>query len=249
MCDLPETWKSTHPHCAEKVKVSQCFRCFWILGNDDAIISVDGSVLEDRPVLRTTRSGRKSMFFHYLFGRSGESLSSSTLATDFGFEFEGYELRKYSLDLFLGVLIFETAYYELQAEPQFDLGGLFALMKDNPANFKWIQMRIERLWPRWVRAFQTLEDKQNWTLSQRPRRRVRFTYGFFYAHSFRRMVSAFKVLLHLGLLTKESGFKFGEKSLKGGPLGELVQWSDLIASLYILGHDIVISSEILTFTR
>lgn len=25
---------------------------------------------------------------------------------------------------------------------------------------------------------------------------------------------------------------------KGGPLGELIQWTDLIASLYILGHDV-----------
>jgi len=53
----------------------------------------------------------------------------------------------------------------------------------------------------------------------------------------------------MGFLTKESGFKFGEKSLKGGPLGELVQWSDLIASLYIIGHDLIISSELNTFKR
>ena len=25
---------------------------------------------------------------------------------------------------------------------------------------------------------------------------------------------------------------------KGGPLGELIQWTDLISSLYILGYDI-----------
>ena len=30
---------------------------------------------------------------------------------------------------------------------------------------------------------------------------------------------------------------------KGVPLGEMVQWSDLIASLYALGHDITISAE------
>ena len=69
---------------------------------------------------------------------------------------------------------------------------------------------------------------------------------FFFSLNF---TFVFQALLHLGFLTKESGFKFGEKSLKGGPLGELVQWSDLIASLYILGHDLVISSEIKTFTR
>jgi len=30
----------------------------------------------------------------------------------------------------------------------------------------------------------------------------------------------------------------------GGPLGELVQWSDIISSLYILGHELTITSEV-----
>lgn len=29
----------------------------------------------------------------------------------------------------------------------------------------------------------------------------------------------------------------------GGPLGELVQWSDLICTLYVLGHQLTITSE------
>lgn len=109
---------------------------------------------------------------------------------------------------------------------QSDIGGLFALMKDNPVNFEWIKGRLRRLWPSWVAAYERLFAKQGWTLEKRVRKRV---------------------LLHLGLLTKETGLKFGEKSLKGGPLGELIQWSDLMASLYILGHEIIISSEIRTF--
>ena len=35
----------------------------------------------------------------------------------------------------------------------------------------------------------------------------------------------------------------------GGPLGELVQWSDIISSLYILGHDLVITSEVEQLTQ
>ena len=54
----------------------------------------------------------------------------------------------------------------------------------------------------------------------------------------------FQVLVHLGLLTKESGFKIAETAVSGGPLGELVQWSDLITSLYLLGHDIRISASL-----
>uniref|UniRef100_A0A8C1TMZ8 alpha-1,6-mannosyl-glycoprotein 6-beta-N-acetylglucosaminyltransferase n=1 Tax=Cyprinus carpio TaxID=7962 RepID=A0A8C1TMZ8_CYPCA len=53
-----------------------------------------------------------------------------------------------------------------------------------------------------------------------------------------------KILVHLGLLTKESGFKIAENAFSGGPLGELVQWSDLITTLYLLGHDIRISASL-----
>lgn len=34
--------------------------------------------------------------------------------------------------------------------------------------------------------------------------------------------------------------KFLDRAFKGGPLGELVQWSDLISALYILGHKLEI---------
>ena len=35
-----------------------------------------------------------------------------------------------------------------------------------------------------------------------------------------------------------------ENAYSGLPLGEMVQWSDLIASSYILGHNITLSSEL-----
>uniref|UniRef100_A0A3P9LBH0 alpha-1,6-mannosyl-glycoprotein 6-beta-N-acetylglucosaminyltransferase n=1 Tax=Oryzias latipes TaxID=8090 RepID=A0A3P9LBH0_ORYLA len=60
-------------------------------------------------------------------------------------------------------------------------------------------------------------------------------------------ISAFilrQILVHLGLLTKESGFKIAENAFSGGPLGELVQWSDLITTLYLLGHDVRISASL-----
>jgi alpha-1,3(6)-mannosylglycoprotein beta-1,6-N-acetyl-glucosaminyltransferase len=53
----------------------------------------------------------------------------------------------------------------------------------------------------------------------------------------------------LGFLTKETGLKMAEKAGKGGPLGELVQWSDLLAASHILGHTLLISSETNTFLR
>ena len=36
--------------------------------------------------------------------------------------------------------------------------------------------------------------------------------------------------------------RFFQYAYQGGPLGELVQWTDLICSLYILGHDLNISA-------
>ena len=58
------------------------------------------------------------------------------------------------------------------------------------------------------------------------------------------MFPILQVLIHIGALTDKSGFHFAENAGKGGPLGELVQWSDLIASLYALGYNIDFSTEI-----
>ena len=53
-----------------------------------------------------------------------------------------------------------------------------------------------------------------------------------------------QILVHIGALSDKSGFKFAENADHGGPLGELVQWSDLIASLHLLGHSVDFSTEI-----
>lgn len=53
-----------------------------------------------------------------------------------------------------------------------------------------------------------------------------------------------QILVHIGALSDKSGFKLAENADHGGPLGELVQWSDLIATLHILGHRISFSTEI-----
>lgn len=45
------------------------------------------------------------------------------------------------------------------------------------------------------------------------------------------------------MLAEEKTLHFAETAGKGGPLGELVQWCDLISSLYVLGHDITVTVE------
>ncbi|XP_062972676.1 alpha-1,6-mannosylglycoprotein 6-beta-N-acetylglucosaminyltransferase A [Elgaria multicarinata webbii] len=100
----------------------------------------------------------------------------------------------------------------------FDL--LYKMMSRHE-EFRWMMLRIRRMADTWIEAIKSLAEKQH--LEKRKRK---------------------KVLVHLGLLTKESGFKIAENAFSGGPLGELVQWSDLITSLYLLGHDIRISASL-----
>ncbi|KAG7268531.1 hypothetical protein CRUP_012168 [Coryphaenoides rupestris] len=87
--------------------------------------------------------------------------------------------------------------------------------------FRWMMLRIKRMADPWLTAVHSLASKQD--LGKRRRK---------------------KILVHLGLLTKESGFKIAENAFSGGPLGELVQWSDLITTLYLLGHDVRISASL-----
>lgn len=53
----------------------------------------------------------------------------------------------------------------------------------------------------------------------------------------------FKVLFLLGLLSDDLGWNIAENAFKGGPLGELVQWSDIISAIYTLGHDIAFAKS------
>ncbi|KFP26461.1 Alpha-1,6-mannosylglycoprotein 6-beta-N-acetylglucosaminyltransferase A, partial [Colius striatus] len=106
------------------------------------------------------------------------------------------------------------------AEIRINFENLYKMMSRHE-EFRWMMLRIRRMADTWIEAIKSLAEKQN--LEKRKRK---------------------KILVHLGLLTKESGFKIAENAFSGGPLGELVQWSDLITSLYLLGHDIRISASL-----
>ncbi|PKU33412.1 hypothetical protein llap_16284 [Limosa lapponica baueri] len=106
------------------------------------------------------------------------------------------------------------------AEIRINFDNLYKMMSRHE-EFRWMMLRIRRMADTWIEAIKSLAEKQN--LEKRKRK---------------------KILVHLGLLTKESGFKIAENAFSGGPLGELVQWSDLITSLYLLGHDIRISASL-----
>ncbi|CAB1344914.1 unnamed protein product [Coregonus sp. 'balchen'] len=53
-----------------------------------------------------------------------------------------------------------------------------------------------------------------------------------------------QILVHVGFLTEESGDVFSPKVLKGGPLGEMVQWADILTALHVLGHNLKISMSL-----
>ncbi|CAM5103269.1 unnamed protein product [Natator depressus] len=50
-----------------------------------------------------------------------------------------------------------------------------------------------------------------------------------------------QILIHIGFLTEESGDVFSPRVLKGGPLGEMVQWADILAALFLLGHSLKVT--------
>ncbi|XP_058479414.1 alpha-1,6-mannosylglycoprotein 6-beta-N-acetylglucosaminyltransferase A-like isoform X2 [Solea solea] len=92
---------------------------------------------------------------------------------------------------------------------------------ENKVQLQWIHQRIKSMADAWVDAGNSLSAKYNLT-----GRKVKH------------------ILLHPGALTDESGFKIPQYASKGGPLGELVQWSDLIATLHVLGHRLHISASL-----
>ena len=57
------------------------------------------------------------------------------------------------------------------------------------------------------------------------------------------------MLVHIGVLAEENHLHFAATAGKGGPLGELVQWCDLIMSLYVLGHEVQVTVDHQEFTR
>lgn len=104
--------------------------------------------------------------------------------------------------------------------------SLLNLLTDEKGlKFRWIKARIVQMWPHWQTAFSALKIKRDFSKTVKK-----------------------KILIHIGLLSNENKLHFAEEAGKGGPLGELVQWSDLITSLYILGHDIIVTADLLSAT-
>uniref|UniRef100_A0A3Q3W5T0 alpha-1,6-mannosyl-glycoprotein 6-beta-N-acetylglucosaminyltransferase n=1 Tax=Mola mola TaxID=94237 RepID=A0A3Q3W5T0_MOLML len=98
------------------------------------------------------------------------------------------------------------------------LKGLDPLL-ENIIQYRWIHQRIRSMEDIWVEAGRSLSAKYNLTGRK-----------------------AKQILVHPGVVTDQIGM--ARAAFSGGPLGELVQWSDLISTLHILGHQLHLSASI-----
>uniref|UniRef100_A0A671VFI9 alpha-1,6-mannosyl-glycoprotein 6-beta-N-acetylglucosaminyltransferase n=1 Tax=Sparus aurata TaxID=8175 RepID=A0A671VFI9_SPAAU len=102
-----------------------------------------------------------------------------------------------------------------------DLTVLLDQVGTGKESLSFMKRRIRRLAQQWATAANRLDAK----LEQRWRDQK-------------------KILVHVGFLTEESGDVFSPKVLKGGPLGEMVQWADILTALHVLGHNLKISMSV-----
>nr|XP_039267160.1 alpha-1,6-mannosylglycoprotein 6-beta-N-acetylglucosaminyltransferase A-like isoform X1 [Styela clava] len=98
--------------------------------------------------------------------------------------------------------------------PRKNLTAIIDLFEGNE-DFTWMKNRIASMEQLWIKSAST-----------------------FFQTKLKIPLHKKKIHVHIGLMD----LGIGKNAMSGGPLGELVQWSDLISSLYILGHDIVITS-------
>ncbi|XP_030646324.1 alpha-1,6-mannosylglycoprotein 6-beta-N-acetylglucosaminyltransferase B [Chanos chanos] len=108
-----------------------------------------------------------------------------------------------------------------QAVLRSDLGPLLEKVGSGKESLSFMRKRIHRLAAQWAAAARRLDQRlrAHWREQKR-------------------------ILVHVGFLTEESGDLFSPKVLKGGPLGEMVQWADILSTLYILGHHLKISVSV-----
>ncbi|KAI4822266.1 hypothetical protein KUCAC02_007825, partial [Chaenocephalus aceratus] len=101
---------------------------------------------------------------------------------------------------------------------QSDVGALLEQVGTGKESLSFMKRRMRRMSAQWASAARRLDDRlrSHWREQNR-------------------------ILVHVGFLTEESGDVFSPKVLKGGPLGEMVQWADILTALHVLGHNLKIS--------
>ncbi|XP_076818912.1 alpha-1,6-mannosylglycoprotein 6-beta-N-acetylglucosaminyltransferase A-like [Clavelina lepadiformis] len=135
------------------------------------------------------------------------------------------------------------------AEVRNDLTSLISKLEECGSVCKWIGDRVKAMVPSWTDTSKTVSKMMSLGATEQNIREDLITNktDWFNPNEAKDFIGVgtprikLTILLHMGLLTKAYGLNFGEAAWVGGPLGELVQWSDLMAALHILGHDIILS--------
>nr|AAH62354.1 MGAT5B protein [Homo sapiens] len=115
---------------------------------------------------------------------------------------------------------------KVQAVFRSNLSHLLDLMGSGKESLIFMKKRTKRLTAQWALAAQRLAQKLGAT--QRDQKQI---------------------LVHIGFLTEESGDVFSPRVLKGGPLGEMVQWADILTALYVLGHGLRVTVSLKELQR
>ncbi|XP_058948296.2 alpha-1,6-mannosylglycoprotein 6-beta-N-acetylglucosaminyltransferase A-like isoform X2 [Pocillopora verrucosa] len=108
------------------------------------------------------------------------------------------------------------------AEMRFELDQTF-IDTLNKLNLRWMRERITRMWPQWVAAAKQFTAEG----SLRRKHHVKKIFIFFGTYAYQPL--------------------WLDMAFTGAPLGEMVQWSDLVAALYILGHEVTLSVNSTTY--
>ncbi|CAI9543778.1 unnamed protein product [Staurois parvus] len=116
---------------------------------------------------------------------------------------------------------FSKPHPKKQAAFRTELSSLLDLMGTGKESLIFMKKRLRRLEAQWLLAARRLEAKIQSTPNEQK-----------------------QILVHIGFLTEESGDVFSPRVLKGGPLGEMVQWADILAALYVLGHSLKITVSV-----
>lgn len=103
----------------------------------------------------------------------------------------------------------------VKAKLRTSIKGLFKILKHS--YYKWTRNRLSSWWSEWVAGVEALKKQR------KERNKLKK-----------------KILIFLGSFADVPTFFYAASS--GGPLGELVQWTDVIASIYLLGHDLTVSA-------
>uniref|UniRef100_A0AAV2LI56 alpha-1,6-mannosyl-glycoprotein 6-beta-N-acetylglucosaminyltransferase n=1 Tax=Knipowitschia caucasica TaxID=637954 RepID=A0AAV2LI56_KNICA len=115
----------------------------------------------------------------------------------------------------------ESQPHSPKAEIRTSLAPLYENLRNSTSpGLRFILSRVKRMEQRWIQAALNMSHRSN----SAPSRTLR-------------------VLLYPGTLAGSLGQRFEAMVERGGPLGELVQWSDLGASLTVLGHTVTLTTS------